>query len=387
MTREEREARKAQILVEMETEGADLKALEDEVRAINAEDAAEVAAEAAKNEIRANIAGGAGTVVKSMEEVKPAAEERAKKFAETRHEVYGVEETRALLVSSGKIATPTGVSGINDAAGARYSSIVDLVNVVNCEGMGSNKVAYIKVDAAAAGEQTEGEAAADKEPTVDYVTITPVSIACKSQISKQARKQSPLAYSAKVQQQAMYSLKKKAAAMITEAIKTSTLTATVNATVASGKGVVDATTLRKLVLGYGGDEAVEGSAVLMLNKTDLVAFGDVRGTNEKKPVYEIIPDGDNPNTGVIKDGGLSVKYVINSALTAANGTAAAGTDTATMLYGNPMCFELDLFSDYEINVSADFAFTSLMDTIVGDAEIGGAVTVQNGFVKLVIPHT
>ena len=55
-----------------------------------------------------------------------------------------------------------------------------------------------------------------------------------------------------------------------------------------------------------------------------------------------------------------------------------------MCYGNPQCFELDLFSDYEINVSSDFAINKLMDTIVGDTQLGGAVTYKNGFTFLTI---
>lgn len=151
------------------------------------------------------------------------------------------------------------------------------------------------------------------------------------------------------------------------------------------KGVINDKTLRNLVLAFGGDEGVEGGAVLFLNKADLVAFGDVRGTNEKKAVYEIEPDTDNPNTGIIKDGGLSVRYCLNSNLTACAGTAQTSDAQRTMFYGVPAAMELDLFSDYEIAVSADFAFDKLMDTIRGDVELGADVVAQGGFVVLTIP--
>lgn len=182
-------------------------------------------------------------------------------------------------------------------------------------------------------------------------------------------------------------MKKNAVGVIATKLKASTLTQEVVADVdASNKGVVKENTLRKIAFAYGGNDEIDGGAVLFLNKTDLVAFGDVRGTNEKKAVYEIIPDGTNPNVGVIKDGGLSVNYCIMSGLSACNGTAESATaKTPTMFYGNPKNFELDLFSNYEIKVSEDFAFTSLMDTIVGDAEIGGDVVVKNGFVAYTIP--
>lgn len=312
-------------------------------------------------------------------------EARAREFMETRRNTVSAEEVRALLVSSGTVATPTGVSGIHDQPGNGVSSIVDLVNVVPCVGMGSNKVAYLATDVAEAGVQTEGSAVANKEGVFAYVTITPTSIGCYAQISKQAKKQSPLIYQTKVNDLALKSLRKKAVGLIVAAMQASTLVDEVAATLdANNKGVINEKTLRNLVLAYGGDEDVVGSAVLFLNKADLTAFGDVRGTNEKGAVYEITPDGANPNMGTIKDGGLAVRYCIVSALTACAGTAKGAAKKPTMYYGNPKCFELDLFSDYEVRVSEDFAFTSLMDTIVGDAEIGGDVVVKKGFVTLSI---
>ena len=312
------------------------------------------------------------------------AEERARQFAETRRTSIACSEVRSLLVSGGTVATPTGVSGINDLPGNGVSSILDLVSVVDCEGMGSNKVAYLATDVAEAGAQTEGSAVASKEGTFAYVTITPTSVGCYAQISKQAKKQSPLNYLGKVNALALKSLRKKAVSLIVAAMKASALVDTVAATLdGNNKGTVGATTLRDLVLAYGGDEDVV-SGMLFLNKTDLIALGDIRGTNEKGAVYEIIPDGDNPNMGTIKDGGMAVRYCIVSGLTACSGTAKGASAQKTMFYGDPKCFELDLFSGYEVRVSEDFAFTSLMDTIVGDAEIGGDVVVKKGFVALSI---
>ena len=65
-----------------------------------------------------------------------------------------------------------------------------------------------------------------------------------------------------------------AAAVTVAAMKGSSLLQEVTATVSSSKGKVDQYTLRKLVLAYGGDEAVEGNAGLVLNKTDLIVFFD-----------------------------------------------------------------------------------------------------------------
>lgn len=381
MTIEELRIRAGEIREAVNAPDADLEALDREATEISKR-ITQYNSEQQLREISQKV-GAEGTLAHKFED--GSAESRAKKFLETGRGSISAKELRSVLVSSGDIVTPTEVNGINDIVGSKVSSIVDMVKVVNCVGMGKNRVAYIDADANAANTQTEGNAATTTEPSFGYVDISPTSVAVLAQISKQTKKQSPLAYEQKVQDQALISLRKKAAALITAALKASTLNSSVAATLSSTKGIVDDKTLRKIVMAYGGDESIiGGNAVLFLNKTDLIAFGDVRGTNEKKAVYEITPDGANPNTGIIKDGGLSVRYCINSNLTACAGTSQTDSAQTTMYYGNPMCFELDLFSDYEIRVSEDFAFDKLMDTIRGDVELGGDVIAKGGFVALTI---
>ena len=288
-------------------------------------------------------------------------EARAKAFAQTGRQAVTASEARAVLVSGGKIATPTEVGGINDAF-TQVSSIVDMVKVTNCEGMGAYKVAY-EIASATAATQTEGAEAAASDMTYDFVEIVPQTEAVVSYISKQVRKQSPLNYTEKVRASAITALRKRAAKIVTDKILASALSEKKALT------AIDDKTLRTLALTYGGDEGIEGGAVLQLCKADLIKFGDARGTQDKKAVYEITPDAGNPNTGVIKDGGLSVRYCLNSNLTA-----------GTLVYGDPHCFELALFSDYEIAVSEDRNIEKLMLTIVGDVELGGDVVVNKGFV-------
>lgn len=288
-------------------------------------------------------------------------ERRANTFARTGRQAVPVAEARATLISGGKIATPTEVGGINDAF-TQVSSIVDMVKVVDCSGMGAYKVAY-EIAAAVAAKQTEGADAAVSDPSYGFVEIAPETAAVVSYISKQVRKQTPLNYTEKVRASALIALRKYAAKLIITNAKASTLTKKLTGV------AIDEKTLRTLALNYGGNEGVEGSAVLVLNKASLIAFGDVRGANEKLAVYEITPDAGNPNTGIIKDGGLSVKYVIDSNL-----------GEGELLYGNPHCFELALFSDYEVAVSEDRNIEKLMLTIVGDVELGGTVTVNEGLI-------
>ena len=351
-------------LAECNTNLGNVRAEMDEGEEDNGEDGEEEQPAPDNNARSRNFAPG--RVVASFDtrsnapQARAAMEQRAKAFANTGRMTVGTGETRATLVSGGKIATPTEVGGINDAFN-QVSSIVDLVKVTDCEGMGAYKVAY-EIASATAATQTEGAAVTENDPTFGFVEITPQTEAVVSTISKQVRKQSPLNYEAKVRESALVALRKRAAKLITDKLIASALNTKLTSV------TIGADTLRKLALNYGGDEAIEGGAYLFLCKADLISFGDIRGTQEKKSVFEIIPDS-NPNTGVIKDGGLAVKYVLDNNL----------ADTE-LLYGNPMCFELALFSDYEIAVSDDAAITKLMLTIVGDVSLGGGVVVKNGLI-------
>jgi hypothetical protein len=231
--------------------------------------------------------------------------------------------------------------------------------------MGKNRVAYVKTDATAAAH-TEGAAAGGTGATFGFVDISAESVAILDAISKQTKKQSPLQYEAKVKEKAMLALRKKAAEIVTNKVLASTLVTAQTIT------ALDQNAVRDIVLNYGGDEGVEGAAYLFLTKADLITLGKVRGTTEKKAVFEIIPDA-NPNTGTIKDGGTIVKYCLNKNLT-----------EGTLLYGQPTNIELDLFSNYDIAVSEDFYFDKLMDAIRGDVELGADVVVPNGMVKITV---
>ena len=314
------------------------------------------------------------------------AEQRAQQFADTNRMtiINPRDEMRAVLVSSGQIATPTQVGNITDMFNT-VSSIVDQVKVTDMTGCGEYKVPYVKT-AATANKTKEGEAYNNSEPGFGYASIKPTTITVIAYISKQVRKQSPVQYEQKVKEAALKALRAKLGAYIVKGNPTADPTEPTGVQLANADliqnvpvAAIDEKTLRNIALQYGGDENVVGNAVLYLNKLDLVAFGDVRGTADKKPVYEITPDGNNPNTGVITDGGLSVRYCINSNI-AALSAAETAADAKTMFYGQPMNYECALFSNYEIVVSEDFKFDTGMLTIRGDVEVGGNVIHEKGFV-------
>ncbi len=313
-------------------------------------------------------------------------EKRANELVTSRKVLFGVEEVqRAITIGSGDLATPTFVqSAINDKFN-EVSSIIDMVKITPAAGMGEYQVPYV-VSYAEGGIKGENTDYAAGEPTFDYATIKPIKVTTYGEVSSEVTKLTNVAYLAKVREAALIALRKKIAKLIPLGNPSATpaeLTGIVNAGAITADPIeiaaIDATTLRKIAMNYGGDENVVGNAVLLLNKADLIAFGDVRGTNEKKAVYEITPDASNPNSGMIKDGGLAVRYIINSALPALS-AAATLAETTCMMYGVPAAYELALFGQYEIKVSEDAAFKKGMLAVRGDVLVGGNVVVQDGFV-------
>ncbi|MDD5526337.1 MAG: phage major capsid protein [Candidatus Omnitrophica bacterium] len=323
--------------------------------------------------------------------IKPVADEatedRAAKFARDGRMAIPVSETRSTLLSGGKIATPTGVGGIGEPQNI-LSSIIDMITVEDLTGMGSYKEAFVSAWQTA-GAGTEGTVANTSDPTFKIAVINPFDIDVVSYVSKQIKKQSPLLYEEKVRKGALIALKKKAVSYIIGGDGATEPFGIYNAADSAAAALceeldvtsstIDEGTLRKIVFAYGGDENVGAGAKLFLHKNDLIAFGDVRGTSEKKAVYEIIPDGSNPNIGIIKDGGLSVPYVLCSDVTALSDSTYNDADIPTMIYGNPANYKLGLFGDFEVAVSDDYKFGEGLLTVRGEVVLGGNVVADKGF--------
>ena len=376
------QARLAAINTEMDSaEGEAFTALETEARNLMTEMEGLKATIEARKKLRDDIARGAGN---PMPGAAPAAKQTdaqkaADQFRSTNRMTIPGEEARALLISSGQLIKPDKHrTELEDAPGVKVSSIVDLIHIEDCQGMSSYTVPYVVSDADAADNHTEGQAGTVKELAVfDYKTINPTDVIVLGQVSKQAKKQTNVKYAEKVRSEAHLALRKKAVVLTNAALKASDLVKEITATA----GKIDATTLRNLVLQYGDDDSAFGPAYLALNKKDLIAFGDVRGTNEKKAIYEITPNAANPNTGTIKEGGLTVPYVLDSGLAALSDSGASGR---TMFYGNFQKVHMAMFSDYEVKVSEDFAFDKLMDTVRGDLEAGVDVVAKHALLALTV---
>ncbi len=381
-------------------------AVEDEANAILSEREELGAEEEALKEEKATIEERIAQLEKELEEdsvaqrkeklpaevkrMEHTLEERAQKVYETQRLEIGADELRSTLISTGSLAKPTGVNGINDPFNI-IPSIVDLVQVEDMTGMGESREAYVQAWQTA-GAGTDGTAPDPNDPGFRVALIKPFLIDTMSYISENVALQTPLQYEAKIRQGALLALRKKVANWIVTGngstapfgIYNSVNTQAVPESIVQKYEVKSATigekTLRNIVFQYGGDENIGGGATLFLNKNDLIAFGDVRGTAEKKAVYEIIPDGSNPNRGVIKDGGLSVPYVISSDVTALSSSKYVAANIPTMIYGAPVHYKLGLFGNYEVKVSEDYKFGEGLLTIKGKAMVGGNVIVDKGFV-------
>ena len=367
-------------------EMTDVKKEMDELRSLLNDIEAEEARQKTKSTILASYGVKKEEQLHTRQQESPEEEKRAEEFVKSNKLSISVDEVRAITIGSGNLISPKPIQTSINEKFNEVSSIIEQVNTVSAERMGEYEVPFV-VGYSEGGITTEGNDYSDGEPVFDYASIKPVKITIYTEVSEEVTKLTPVQYLAKVRQAALIALRKKVAKLIPLGNPTATpaeITGIINAPAITDGALeltaIDESTLRTIAMSYGGDENVVGNAILLLNKADLIAFGDVRGA-DKKSVYEITPDVSNPNAGIIKEGGLSVRYIINSALKALS-VATTPATTTCMIYGNPNAYELALFSQYEIKVSEDAAFKKGMLAVKGSVFVGGNVVTANGFVLI-----
>ena len=195
MTVEQLEERKAAIAVELDAEGADLDALETEVRSIKDELESRAAEEAKKVELRKAVAAGeVGEVVQKIEEekreMKTNEEIRASKEYTEAFARYLVSENdtevRSLLtenVDGGSVPVPALVDEIIRTAWEKNEI---LRRVKKTQIRGNLKVAFERV-ATGASAHTEGAAAPSEETLkLGIVTMVPANIKKWIRVSDEA---------------------------------------------------------------------------------------------------------------------------------------------------------------------------------------------------------
>ena len=190
MTVEQLEERKAAIPEELDIEGADLNALEEEVKGINAELESRKEAEAKRVEIRAEVAKGAGTVEAKVEDVQEvnkmsnteirSSKEYKDAYGEFIKKNYDLnklnEEMRALLttnVQDGTIAVPTGV---DDKIRTAWENDEIMSRITRTFFKGNLKVGH-EASAGPAEFHTEGGDAVEPEDlSIVYTELVPAMI-------------------------------------------------------------------------------------------------------------------------------------------------------------------------------------------------------------------
>ena len=312
---------------------------------------------------------------------------RCQEFQKTGKMVYenarSMIKRAAVLSTSNGVIGPTGVSGINDAASSGVSGFIDLIKVTDCTGMASYKVAYVTSEAEA-GNVTEGTAPNESTPAFGSVELKPETVGLITYISEGVRDQSPLLYEEKVHEIVRQALRQELSKKAITKILASSLNQEMVVTGATGAALFTPHLLSDIILAYGGDEKVDGAAVLTLNKADLKAFAAVRGKNEYLPVYSIIPDAANPSMGVIKDNnGLSCRYCLNQHVPALSNAVLNASGVKGMFYGNPQCEEMALWGGVKVAVNEGYKFAEGLLTIKGSTTADADVTVKDGFVQVI----
>lgn len=341
-------------------------------------------AEAAAAAAGAGDGEGSGEEGRSQRRSGASFQRRCQEFQRTGRMTY--ENARSMIMraaattGSDGVIGPTGVSGINEGVGNSVSEFIDLMKVTDATGMAAYKVAYLAADAVA-GDRTEGAVPGESAPSFGSVELTPKLKGIIAYISREIRKQSPLQYEQKVNESVRRALRRILSQMAISKILASGLNTTLTVTGASGAALFTPNLLSDIILAYGGDEGVEGAAVLTLPKEDLKAFAAVRGKNEYLPVYSIIPDASNPSMGVIKDNnGLSCRYCLNKNVPALSTASLSSSAVKGMFYGNPQCAELALWGGVDVNVNDGYKFGEGLLTVLGEVSADADVTTPNGFV-------
>lgn len=307
---------------------------------------------------------------------------------------------KSVTLATGTLAQPTGAgTNIRDALGYGVGAIIDQVYVQDLTGMSAYLEPYVISEPDAKGAKVTTAAgtarAASDDPTFGVAKIAPYELTTTSYVDRNISKLTPANYYAKVFNMAMRAMRRDTVEMIFNGdgqanndmfgIKTAKNMAGSSIYASLDVEEVGPDLLTELMFAYGGDEELGGNCRLYLSKKDLLALGKLRGTNEKRRLFDIVPDAANPNTGTIREGGTIVPYSISSKLTALSTATQGGEAIQTMVYGDPMNYELGLFGSYTVRVDESVKAVERMLTILGDAMVGGNLIVDKGFVVATLP--
>lgn len=285
MTIEQLEERKQAIGVEVDTEDADLDALEQEVRSINEELEARKQAEAKRVELRKAVAEGQGEVTKKVEEKKATMTNEEIRNSKQYIEAYAnyiksddATECRALLTenaTNGTVPVPEFVYDIVKTAWEREG----ITSKVRKSYLKGNLKVGFEISGEDAVIHTEGGAAIDPENLVlGVVELVPQSIKKVVQISDEVYDMRGEAFLRYIYDELTYRIAKKAANMLVAQIEAC---GTVSTTTCPSVPVITATTVTMGTVAHAiaalSDEAT--NPTIIMNKRTWAAFKDVQYGN------------------------------------------------------------------------------------------------------------
>ena len=288
-------------------------------------------------------------------------------------------ENRTIKVSSDEVLLPEHV----DSTLAPYpfkpvSELVDRVHTINLQGGETYTKSYVK-SYGEAGTTEEGASYTETEPHYGYVTIPKVKVTAYTEITEELEKLPAINYQAEVIKNINISLRKKISQQIIKGDGTTNNFTGIFSDKADALkdqadleiSAIDENTLDDIVFAYGGDEAIENGACLIINKNDLRAFAKLR-TKEGRKVHNI----DYVNQTI--DG---IPYVLNGNCSALS-DPSTGKGTYCIAYGSLFNYEVPIFSNVEIGKSTDYKFKDGIICYKASVFTGGNVVGYKGFVRV-----
>lgn len=370
MTTEALLERRSAIATELDAEGADLDALEAEVRGINAELEARKAAEAKRAELRSMVGQGAGKKIETKElraaAPKTEAEIRSSKAYIDAYANYikteDATECRALLTTlatGGQVPVPTILEGRIRTAWERSEL---LSRVTRSYARGVMRVGF-ELSATDAAIHEEGDDAPDEEVlTFGVVTLTPKSVKKWITISDEAADMGGEEFLDYIFDEIEYKLTREAQKNILAAIIAAPAAATATAV---GVPAITGTPTLGIVaeaIGKLSDEATR--PVIVMNKSTWAAFKAVQYAGQ----FNVDPF---EGLTVIFDNTLKTP------------TAAASGET-WMIVGDPAAVQVNFPNGDDVRIKYDDTSLAEKDLIkiVGRMYAAIGVTTDKALVKV-----
>ncbi|MBF4500230.1 phage major capsid protein [Savagea sp. SN6] len=310
--------------------------------------------------------------IKEGKQITNTIEKEERKMTVDKMEVRAQElkENRMVTVDQTALAVHAG-DEINGGFNT-VSTLVDAVKIKALAGGESYRAPYRATDAVG-GMTAEGAKYHEGQPTFAYAEINKAKVTDYAEVTEEVEKLPNANYVAEVEGEVLKGLKRKLNKQILLGDGTAGNLAGIfsdKATALTGDAdiTVDAITtdtLDDIVFSYGIED-VEGDATLILSKATLREFAKLR-TDLGTKVHEIKVAG---NTGTI-DG---VPFIINN--------FADAHESFFMAYGNLANYEVAVFSDVDLQRSADFKFDQGIVAYRGSIFAGGNVVAQDGFVRV-----